>query len=176
MGKNIMSVFGSQPGKSAGTADSTVSSDAESAATLGVTQRSVMTLGKTLSFKGELSADEDLILMGRVEGMISHTASVTVGQGGVVIGDIHARFITIKGSVEGDLEATESIVIAPTATVTGDLAAPRVGIVEGAKFVGAVKMTAAPVPDVSAATPPTFELPAGNTIAGDKAVEKILGG
>ncbi len=32
-----------------------------------------MVLGKTLSFKGELAADEDLLLMGRVEGTITHT-------------------------------------------------------------------------------------------------------
>lgn len=176
MAKNIMSVFGAQPGKPAGASDSPISSDAEAAATLGVTQRSVMTLGKTLSFKGELYADEDLILMGRVEGMITHTASVTVGQGGVVIGDIHARFITIKGSVEGDLEATESIVITPTATVTGDLAAPRVGIVEGAKFIGAVKMTSAPAVEVSAAVSPTIDVPAIDVMASDKSAEKILGG
>ena len=105
-----------------------------------------MTLGKTLTFKGELAADEDMVLLGRVEGSISHTASLTVGPGGVVIGDVRARLITIKGTVEGDLEATESIVIAPTANVLGDLFAPCIAIVEGATFIGAVKMTAAPAP------------------------------
>ncbi len=64
-----------------------------------------------------------------------------MGIGGVVIGDIKARAITVKGTVDGDLEASESIAITPTANVLGDLTAPRVGIVEGARFVGSVKMT-----------------------------------
>src|SRR5579862_6220317 len=56
-------------------------------------------LGKTLIFKGELAADEDLILQGRVEGSIHHTQSLTVGVDGVVIGDTHARSILIEGTV-----------------------------------------------------------------------------
>jgi cytoskeletal protein CcmA (bactofilin family) len=167
MAKNLMSVFGAQSGKPAspeGSADMDAAAPAGGASE----QRSVMVLGKTLCFKGELSADEDLILMGRVEGTITHTASVTVGIGGVVIGDIHARLITVKGTVDGDLEATESIVITPTANVLGDLAAPRVGIVEGAKFVGAVKMTTAPAA-VTAAVPAT------DTVISEQSAEKLLG-
>src|SRR5262245_17063538 len=52
-----------------------------------------MVLGKTLVFRGELSADEDLVLQGRVEGSIHHSQSLTVGVDGVVIGDIHAANI-----------------------------------------------------------------------------------
>ena len=181
MAKNIMSVFGAHSGRAAGASDSSSSSDAEASAmsvpgASGASARSVMTLGRTLSFKGELAADEDLVLLGRVEGTISHTASVTVGAGGVVIGDIRACFITVKGTVEGDLEATESIVIAPTANVIGDLAAPRVGIVEGARFVGAVKMTSAPLSDAWKADAPPSDSPAGEGIVNDKAADRILGG
>src|SRR5262245_55441511 len=57
--------------------------------------RKGMVLGKTLVFRGELSADEDLVLQGRVEGSIHHSQSLTVGVDGVVVGDIHAANITI---------------------------------------------------------------------------------
>src|ERR1700722_16477785 len=90
MGKHIMSVFVRQPDKVSDAADSLSSPNGESTAAAvpgvsGTPLRSIMILGKTLSFKGELCADEDLLLLGRVEGTISHTASVTVGVGGVVI-------------------------------------------------------------------------------------------
>src|SRR5215468_3382138 len=85
-------------------------------------------LGKTLVFKGELSADEDLILQGRVEGSIHHTQSLTVGVDGVVIGDTHARSIVVEGTVDGDLRATVSVIVMATAKVRGNIAAPRVGI------------------------------------------------
>src|SRR5215831_5016164 len=102
--------------------------------------RKVSVLGKTLVFKGELSADEDIVLQGRVEGSIHHTQSVTVGIDGVVIGDTHARSILVEGTVEGDLRGVVSVLIAATATVRGNIAAPRVGIMEGANFNGSVDM------------------------------------
>jgi cytoskeletal protein CcmA (bactofilin family) len=100
-------------------------------------------LGKTLIFKGELAADEDLILQGRVEGSIHHTQSLTVGVDGVVIGDTHARSIVVEGTVEGDLRASVSVLVAATAKVRGNIAAPRVGITEGANFNGSVDMSGA---------------------------------
>ena len=105
--------------------------------------RKVSVLGKTLVFKGELSADEDIILQGRVEGSIHHTQSVTVGIDGVVIGDTHARSIVVEGTVEGDLKGVVSVLIAATATVRGNISAPRVGIMEGANFNGSVDMSSA---------------------------------
>jgi len=106
-------------------------------------QRRPSVLGKTLVFKGELSADEDLVLQGRVEGSIHHTQSITVGVDGVVIGDVHARAILIEGTVEGDLHGSASVLIAATAKVRGNIVAPRVGIMEGANFNGGVDMSAA---------------------------------
>jgi cytoskeletal protein CcmA (bactofilin family) len=97
-------------------------------------------LGPTLRFRGELSAQEDLIIQGSVEGSITHTQSLTVGTDGSMKGDIRARVIVIDGKVEGDLYATESVNIRATAKVKGNVFAPRVGITEGAFFQGQVEM------------------------------------
>jgi cytoskeletal protein CcmA (bactofilin family) len=97
-------------------------------------------LGPTLKFRGELSAQEDLIIQGSVEGSITHTQSLTVGTDGTMKGDIRARVIVIDGKVEGDLYATESVSIRATAKVKGNVFAPRVGITEGAFFQGQVEM------------------------------------
>src|ERR1700692_3816879 len=93
-------------------------------------------LGPTLRFRGELSAQEDLIIQGSVEGSITHTQSLTVGTDGAMKGDIRARVIVVEGKVEGDLYATESVSIRASAKVTGNVFAPRVGIAEGALFPG----------------------------------------
>ncbi len=105
--------------------------------------RKASVLGKTLVFRGELSADEDLVLQGRVEGSIHHSQSLTVGVDGVVIGDIHAASITVEGTVEGNLHGSTSVLIGATAKVQGNVSAPRVGIREGAQFNGAVDMGSA---------------------------------
>lgn len=97
-------------------------------------------LGPTLRFRGELSAQEDLIIQGSVEGSITHTQSLTVGTDGSMKGDIRARVIVVDGKVEGDLYATESVSIRATAKVKGNVFAPRVGITEGAFFQGQIEM------------------------------------
>ncbi len=97
-------------------------------------------LGPTLKFRGELSAQEDLIIQGSVEGSITHTQSLTVGTDGTMKGDIRARVIVIDGKVDGDLYATESVNIRATAKVKGNVFAPRVGIVDGAFFQGQIEM------------------------------------
>jgi cytoskeletal protein CcmA (bactofilin family) len=102
----------------------------------------IAVLGPTLHFKGELSAEEDFILQGKIEGSINHTQSVTIGEDGSVLGDIHARRITIDGTVQGDLYATESVSVHETARLTGNIFAPRIGIVDGALFNGRVEMVA----------------------------------
>jgi cytoskeletal protein CcmA (bactofilin family) len=97
-------------------------------------------LGPTLKFRGELSAQEDLIVQGSVEGSITHTQSLTIGTDGSMKGDIRARVIVIDGKVEGDLYATESVNIRATAKVKGNVFSPRVGISEGAFFQGQIEM------------------------------------
>ncbi|HEX3950012.1 MAG TPA: polymer-forming cytoskeletal protein [Steroidobacteraceae bacterium] len=97
-------------------------------------------LGPTLRFRGELSAQEDLIVQGGVEGSITHTQNLTIGTDGTMKGDIRARVIVIDGKVEGDLYATESVNIRATAKVKGNVFAPRVGISEGAFFQGQIEM------------------------------------
>ena len=138
--------------------------------------KKVSVLGKTLVFKGELSADEDIILQGRVEGSIHHTQSVTIGVDGVVIGDTHARSIVVEGTVEGDLRGVVSVLIAATATVRGNISAPRVGIMEGANFNGSVDMTS-PVAAVrgSEGAARTDGAAGSDTGLTERSVDKILG-
>ena len=100
----------------------------------------VTVLGPTLRFKGELHADEDIMIQGRVEGSIHHSQRLTVGSEGHVKADITGQVIDVKGSVEGDLTATASVSIASTAHLKGDIYAPSISIVEGADFNGHVQM------------------------------------
>ena len=100
----------------------------------------VPVLGKTLLFRGELTAEEDIILQGRVEGSIRHARSLIIGTEGSVLGDVYANHLTVEGLVEGDLHCTEAVIVRATAQVRGNIFAPRVGIMEGAMFNGRVEM------------------------------------
>jgi cytoskeletal protein CcmA (bactofilin family) len=97
-------------------------------------------LGPTLYFKGDLSADEDLLIQGRVEGSITHTQRLTVGPQGTVKANIRAQLIIVEGTVDGDLQAEKSVFVKETAKVRGNIFAPSVSILEGACFSGNIDM------------------------------------
>jgi cytoskeletal protein CcmA (bactofilin family) len=136
------------------------------------TQNKPSVLGKTLVFKGELWADEDLVLQGRVEGSIHHEQSLTVGPDGVVIGGIRARSILVEGTVEGDLHGSASVIVAATAKVRGNIVAPRVGIMEGASFNGSVDMSGAQSDSIETAA--TRSQRSNQPALSDRSVDQIL--
>ncbi|HEX2585006.1 MAG TPA: polymer-forming cytoskeletal protein [Steroidobacteraceae bacterium] len=117
----------------------------------------IAVLGPTLHFKGELSAEEDFILQGKIEGSIANPQNVTIGNDGTVIGDIRARTITIDGKVEGDLYGDEAVIVHQSGKVTGNIFAPRVGLVEGAFFKGRIEMSDKPPARSSAPAPATAQ-------------------
>ena len=97
-------------------------------------------LGPTLYFKGDLSAEEDLLIQGRVEGTITHTQRLTVGPQGTVKANIRAQLIIVEGTVDGDLTAEKSVFVKESARVVGNIFAPTVSILEGAAFSGRIDM------------------------------------
>ena len=97
-------------------------------------------LPPSLKFKGELSADEDLLIQGTIEGTIHHTQRVTVCEEGKVKANIRAQIIKVEGQVEGDLHADKSVFLAESGNLRGNIHAPSVCLVEGSHFNGAIDM------------------------------------
>ena len=97
-------------------------------------------VGSTVVIKGELSAQEDVVIAGRVEGLINVPGHlVTVQAGAQVAGDIAAAGIVVAGAVQGSLLAESRIEIRSGADVDGDLAAPRIAVADGAVVCGRVE-------------------------------------
>jgi cytoskeletal protein CcmA (bactofilin family) len=111
----------------------------------------VSVLGPTLHFKGELHADEELLIKGRIEGSITHTQRITVCAEGTVTANVRAQVIVIEGTLNGDLQAEKSVMVRETAKLRGNITAPSVSIVEGAHFTGGVDMEKKPAVADSAA-------------------------
>ena len=116
-------------------------------------------IGPTLRFKGELHADEELLIRGQVEGSITHSQRITVCAEGIVKASIRAQIIAVEGTVEGDLQAEKSVQVKESARIKGNIHAPNVSIVDGANFNGSVAMDVAKrpapqrVPDAGLHTP-----------------------
>lgn len=100
----------------------------------------ISVLGPTLQFKGELHADEELLIKGRIEGSITHSQRITVCPEGTVTANVRAVMIVVEGTLTGDLQAEKSVMVRETAHLRGNITAPSVSIVEGAHFNGGIDM------------------------------------
>jgi cytoskeletal protein CcmA (bactofilin family) len=87
---------------------------------------------------GTVSAAEDLVILGRVEGRIQSEGMVTVEAGAIVEAEILARHVLIRGVVVGDVSGVEGIEVAAQAQVLGDLRTRRLALRAGGRVAGAV--------------------------------------
>jgi cytoskeletal protein CcmA (bactofilin family) len=115
-------------------------------------------IGSTITIKGDLSGEEDLLIEGRVEGKVElRRHSVTVGKNGQIKADIYAKNITVEGTVEGNLYGEEQLIVRQSGTVRGNIVSPRVALEDGSNFKGSIDMSpkdkSASQSDILKATP-----------------------
>ena len=103
--------------------------------------KNVSVIGPTLVFKGELSADEDLVIEGCIEGTIAHHKKhLIIGKQGRVKADIHANSVIIEGQLTGDIYSEGIVSLAKGADVRGDITCARIVMEDGARFKGKIDM------------------------------------
>jgi cytoskeletal protein CcmA (bactofilin family) len=85
---------------------------------------------------GELLMSGDVLVHGRVEGIVFTDGEVQVAEGGSVDGGIHARRVVLEGTCEGRLEATEEVTLRSGSVVRGDIDARILTVHDGARFLG----------------------------------------
>ena len=64
----------------------------------------VSVLGPTLHFKGELHADEELLIKGRIEGSITHSQRITVCPEGTVKANVHRGVRLLRAALVAVVE------------------------------------------------------------------------
>jgi cytoskeletal protein CcmA (bactofilin family) len=98
-------------------------------------------IGASLSLKGELHGQEDLVIEGAVQGkIILRQASITVGEKGRVEADIEAANIRVAGEVKGNLTGSENVVLHQSGRVEGNISAKSVTLENGCRFKGSIDM------------------------------------
>lgn len=98
-------------------------------------------IGRSLTIKGDLSGDEDLIIEGHIDGKVMlQSHSVTIGESGRVAADISAAHIRVAGVVTGDLTGSDEVVLLRTGRVEGNISAKSVTLENGARFKGSIDM------------------------------------
>jgi cytoskeletal protein CcmA (bactofilin family) len=96
------------------------------------------TIGPDVSFKGELTFEKGLRLMGRFEGKITTAGRLHIAREAKMAADVDAGAIIVEGDVRGNLTASDRIELKQSARYEGDLSASKLVVDEGAVFSGHV--------------------------------------
>src|ERR1700678_909044 len=99
---------------------------------------SASTIGRGTVVRGSVHGEGDLEILGRVEGSVSVSGEVSIGETALVKSDVSGSRVIVRGAVAGNVSATESILLEAGARVVGDLGAPQIGIRPGALVRGLV--------------------------------------
>jgi len=118
-----------------------ITSAAKTGQTRPLRSKNVAVIGSTLVIKGELSANEDLIIEGHIEGTIAHHKKhLTVGENGRVKADIHASSVIVLGQLIGDIHSEGMVSLAKGCDVKGNIFCARLFVEDGARFKGNIDM------------------------------------
>jgi cytoskeletal protein CcmA (bactofilin family) len=142
------------------------------------TERGKATIGPSITIKGELIGDEDLLIQGTVEGRVDlRKHNITVGKSGRIKADLFGQCIHIEGAVEGNLFGDEQVVVRQSGVVLGNITAPRVSLEDGSKFKGNIDMEPKHAEQsrrqAVAAEKPQAETPAAETVAKANGASKV---
>ena len=87
-------------------------------------------------FKGELSFENNLHILGRFEGKLISSGKLKVMSEATVNADIEAGHIVVAGTIHGNLAATDVIELKKTANIRGDIKCEQLLMREGASIEG----------------------------------------
>jgi len=98
------------------------------------------TIGERVRINGTVVSDEDLEIVGKVEGTIHTRKGLRVAREAEVKAVINGTEVLVEGTVNGDINASDKLVLGATAVLTGNIKTPSLQIRDGAFFRGQVTM------------------------------------
>lgn len=105
-------------------------------------EESVSLIAENCHVQGELRFSAELIINGRVSGIVIADTSgsgLSVGMKGEVVGNLFAPSIIISGQVKGDIYAFGHIELTNTARVSGNLYYQSLQMASGSRLSGSLR-------------------------------------
>jgi len=92
---------------------------------------------------GQIMADSDFRIDGEVEGNITCSGKVVIGQKGFLKGSISCVNAEVIGTVEGDISVSETLTLRATAVIIGEVKTKILLVEPNAVFDGTCSMRSA---------------------------------
>lgn len=103
--------------------------------------KTMTTIGASLTITGEITSNEDVTIHGTLNGKISmQGGALLVAPTANVSAEAKGSRVTIHGAFSGDVTAAERVELSSTANVTGTVMAPNVILQDGAVFNGMMEV------------------------------------
>jgi len=100
---------------------------------------SLNTLVKGTNIKGDIKAESDIRIDGRIEGTLNCSAKVIIGPTGSVEGEIRCVNAVIEGKFDGNLMVKETLSLKETAVINGDATYDKLIVQQGAVINASIK-------------------------------------
>ena len=104
---------------------------------------SIDIIEKTTKVVGDINSKADFRIDGNVEGTITTTGKVVVGENGVVSGKITCSNSDIAGLIKGSLDVSGILSLKSSARVEGDVVAGKLAVESGANVDANISMKGA---------------------------------
>lgn len=101
-------------------------------------QTSKTVLGPDCRISGELTLDNDALIMGQFTGTLRVAGTLELSESSQVSGMIIAGALRLAGHAEADVIAEDAVELLPGAQLVGQIYTTRLNVVEGATFQGDV--------------------------------------
>lgn len=89
---------------------------------------------------GDLISESNLRIDGEVQGNVSTSSKVVIGENGYIHGNLNCQEADVEGKIEGKLSIEGLLVLREQAKIFGDIFTGKLHIEEGAYFLGSCKM------------------------------------
>ncbi len=97
-------------------------------------------IGRETTITGDLHGSGNIRIDGRIDGKISTTGNVVIGESGNVQGDIKSGNLIVGGTVTGNVDCDGNLSIQATGQLVGDVHVRSLNIADGGIFKGRSEM------------------------------------
>lgn len=97
-------------------------------------------ISKETVIKGDIRAQGNIRIEGRVEGIVDSKNKIVIGDSALLIGNLKAVEAEISGKIEGEVHCSGVLFLKKSAVVNGDIFTQKLVVENGATFNGRCQM------------------------------------